>query len=427
MPKLGNFPCSNEGCDTRFTRQADLQRHLSNVHERLRNFRCTACPKRFGLAANLKTHFLAVHSSEKPVACRIPGCDVRFGDQSARIRHEFALHAEPGFICRDCPEKFKRKENLKHHVITRHPGSWKTYTPAQLKNQMTTKRFYAEVLKPILDARAVSDRDSSVKDESPAFVFDSSNEYSSLFEVDEGDSSKAVLLPSLLHCMGLAKEPRFHFSLANEDDTKEPAPPALSAAPPAIAQQVTPEPLLQLLPSPIVQPQLPTSSFFPPQTSALEIEVLPGGVPSGLGEPIYSDLAPGPINYDTPFRSAYEQFMYIYPTPYAQSSPNHNNPSVGSVYDEFFASLGLTSGLTYDESSPYSQPRSIASSNSASPPLFDSPASSPFSAATPLVNIGSGTLPMFGGAVDPIQCQRLRQAPFVYNFHDFSLSDFGFT
>ncbi|EJD36949.1 hypothetical protein AURDEDRAFT_154491 [Auricularia subglabra TFB-10046 SS5] len=61
MPKqpaaLGQFPCNF--CNKRFTRNADVDRHINNSHLGLKPFQCGYCEKAFSQKANLRRHFLS--------------------------------------------------------------------------------------------------------------------------------------------------------------------------------------------------------------------------------------------------------------------------------------------------------------------------------------------------------------------------------
>ncbi|EJD36951.1 hypothetical protein AURDEDRAFT_174022 [Auricularia subglabra TFB-10046 SS5] len=59
MPKqpaaLGQFACNF--CNKRFTRNADVDRHINNSHLGLKPFQCGYCDKAFSQKANLRRHF----------------------------------------------------------------------------------------------------------------------------------------------------------------------------------------------------------------------------------------------------------------------------------------------------------------------------------------------------------------------------------
>ncbi|KAG8873572.1 hypothetical protein FRB98_008893 [Tulasnella sp. 332] len=161
----GAHHCQEPDCNRSFTLPKDLKRHITTVHQSLRNFSCPHCSKSFTQKGNLNTHIQAIHSSnKKPWRCSFPNCDVEFGDGAARRRHEIEQHADdldsdedegllppvPNYECPDCEKEFKRKDKLKSHVLSRHPGKWQTYTPEQLQNRAVakTKRLKDEIPEP---------------------------------------------------------------------------------------------------------------------------------------------------------------------------------------------------------------------------------------------------------------------------------------
>lgn len=159
----GAYHCQEPGCNKSFTLTKDLRRHVTTIHQSLRNFQCPHCTKSVTQRGNLNTHIQAIHSSnKKPWRCSFPDCDAEFGDGSARRRHEVEQHANdpdfaddalppvPSYECPDCEKEFKRKDKLKLHVLGRHPGMWETYTPQQLQNRAVAeaKRLREEIPEP---------------------------------------------------------------------------------------------------------------------------------------------------------------------------------------------------------------------------------------------------------------------------------------
>ena len=67
-----------------------MMRHVSTVHEKIKNYRCDKCNRSFAENGNLKAHIITVHDKEK-----------RFG-------------------CDFCGERFLQRRTMKNHVISKH-------------------------------------------------------------------------------------------------------------------------------------------------------------------------------------------------------------------------------------------------------------------------------------------------------------------
>ena len=48
-------------CDKRFAQRNKLKDHISNIHERIKPFKCSACDYKAGLKGNLTKHIDKVH------------------------------------------------------------------------------------------------------------------------------------------------------------------------------------------------------------------------------------------------------------------------------------------------------------------------------------------------------------------------------
>ncbi|KAM6909220.1 uncharacterized protein FYW49_013109 [Xenentodon cancila] len=84
-PKSGvkPFPCSVQGCDRRFSRSDELNRHV-RIHTGQKPFQCTICARSFSRSDHLTTH-TRTHTGEKPFSCDV--CGKRFARSDERKRH----------------------------------------------------------------------------------------------------------------------------------------------------------------------------------------------------------------------------------------------------------------------------------------------------------------------------------------------------
>ncbi|KAM9836993.1 uncharacterized protein ACBR49_019389 [Aulostomus maculatus] len=81
--KAKPFPCSVAGCERRFSRSDELNRHV-RIHTGQKPFQCTICARSFSRSDHLTTH-TRTHTGEKPFSCDV--CGKRFARSDERKRH----------------------------------------------------------------------------------------------------------------------------------------------------------------------------------------------------------------------------------------------------------------------------------------------------------------------------------------------------
>ena len=74
--KEKNFKCTYENCEFNSARAGDLKKHISAVHLKEKNFKCTYenCEFNTATAGNLKRHVKVVHLKEKKYKCTYENC-----------------------------------------------------------------------------------------------------------------------------------------------------------------------------------------------------------------------------------------------------------------------------------------------------------------------------------------------------------------
>lgn len=82
-PKAKLFPCSVQGCERRFSRSDELNRHV-RIHTGQKPFQCAICARSFSRSDHLTTH-TRTHTGEKPFSCDV--CGKRFARSDERKRH----------------------------------------------------------------------------------------------------------------------------------------------------------------------------------------------------------------------------------------------------------------------------------------------------------------------------------------------------
>ncbi|CAB1345674.1 unnamed protein product [Coregonus sp. 'balchen'] len=81
--KVKPFPCPITGCERRFSRSDELNRHV-RIHTGHKPFQCAICLRSFSRSDHLTTH-TRTHTGEKPFSCEV--CGKRFARSDERKRH----------------------------------------------------------------------------------------------------------------------------------------------------------------------------------------------------------------------------------------------------------------------------------------------------------------------------------------------------
>lgn len=81
--KAKAFPCHVHGCERRFSRSDELNRHV-RIHTGQKPFQCGVCARSFSRSDHLTTH-TRTHTGEKPFSCDV--CGKRFARSDERKRH----------------------------------------------------------------------------------------------------------------------------------------------------------------------------------------------------------------------------------------------------------------------------------------------------------------------------------------------------
>ncbi|KAM9700005.1 LOW QUALITY PROTEIN: early growth response protein 4 [Menidia menidia] len=82
-PKAKPFTCTVHGCERRFSRSDELNRHV-RIHTGQKPFTCAICARSFSRSDHLTTH-TRTHTGEKPFSCEV--CGKRFARSDERKRH----------------------------------------------------------------------------------------------------------------------------------------------------------------------------------------------------------------------------------------------------------------------------------------------------------------------------------------------------
>ena len=111
--------CKCSICNKEFTKESNLKRHISSVHERTKPYQCTSCGTEFSDPDSLKSHLLSVHEIEKvdkwQWKCSI--CNKEFGKEYNLKRHIASVHEKKKpYQCSLCGSEFSELPKLKRHL-----------------------------------------------------------------------------------------------------------------------------------------------------------------------------------------------------------------------------------------------------------------------------------------------------------------------
>ena len=99
----------------------DLKKHVQNVHEGIKPFKCTICDYEFSKHSNLKKHIVSVHERIKPFKCNM--CQYETAHRPHLKRHIQNVHEGiKEFKCTICDYETAQRVNLKAHIESVHEG-----------------------------------------------------------------------------------------------------------------------------------------------------------------------------------------------------------------------------------------------------------------------------------------------------------------
>ena len=72
--KVKEFECQENDCDAIFSQKQALDKHIKTVHQGEKIFQCSYCDKLCTQTGNLKQHIDTVHEKKKPFVCNFGDC-----------------------------------------------------------------------------------------------------------------------------------------------------------------------------------------------------------------------------------------------------------------------------------------------------------------------------------------------------------------
>lgn len=102
-------------CPETFRNYFQRNKHVANVHGlKLKEFKCTMCPKVFTVSGKLGVHIRTVHLKVKRHACDV--CEWKFYSKSELKEHMIRHGGERKYQCNVCKKAYARKYTLREHM-----------------------------------------------------------------------------------------------------------------------------------------------------------------------------------------------------------------------------------------------------------------------------------------------------------------------
>lgn len=99
-------------CDKDFISRSKLTAHMK-AHNDIRPHKCSDCDRSFRTPADMRNHYRAEHTNERPFECMICGND--FAKQKLLNQHLFLHQMKKHFKCRYCPLEFSQPAGRHGH------------------------------------------------------------------------------------------------------------------------------------------------------------------------------------------------------------------------------------------------------------------------------------------------------------------------
>jgi len=121
--RIKDFVCKFKDCKFKCSRNTSLQRHIKGVHNQIKDFICDIENCNYSCSQNstLQQHINAVHNQIKDFECNIEGCNYTCSTNSHLQRHINAVHNQiKNFECvvEECDYKCSSKGDLQKHIKT---------------------------------------------------------------------------------------------------------------------------------------------------------------------------------------------------------------------------------------------------------------------------------------------------------------------
>ena len=144
MEPIKNVPCELDTCDKLFTSISNMQRHVREVHENPKVYKCTFCEEKFTQKLKMRRHEISKHTGVFPYNCGkcdrgfyqkwqwekheetckvypCPGCELKFDKWTLFLKHcKESQHSRKYYKCDHCSRMYLKPGELQKHVAAKH-------------------------------------------------------------------------------------------------------------------------------------------------------------------------------------------------------------------------------------------------------------------------------------------------------------------
>jgi len=109
------FKCNFEECIYTCSINAHLQKHIKQVHDKIKDFECNLCDYKCAINSHLQRHIKTIHDKIKDIECK--KCDFKCSTNDYLQLHIKMVHDKiKDFECKKCDYKCSGNGNLQRHI-----------------------------------------------------------------------------------------------------------------------------------------------------------------------------------------------------------------------------------------------------------------------------------------------------------------------
>jgi hypothetical protein len=112
--QIKNFEC--EKCEYKCSQNVDLQQHIKSVHDKIKDFECELCEYKCSKNGDLQKHIKQVHNKIKDYECEL--CEYKCSENGTLQQHIKQIHSKiKDFECTECEYKCSKNGDLQQHIL----------------------------------------------------------------------------------------------------------------------------------------------------------------------------------------------------------------------------------------------------------------------------------------------------------------------
>ncbi|XP_023165240.2 zinc finger protein 85-like [Drosophila hydei] len=158
--KEGQHICP--GCGRGFNHIGNMKLHYKVVHDKIKDFACRFCPKRFGKAQYLRHHEYT-HTGERPYGCKL--CDKHFSHGSSLRKHMIS-HNRPPKVPKAPKSTVQKREHQtpKIELNKRQPKNFEQYQDPEAERAAATAELFAQKIEESEAKRRAEDKTRKIQE-----------------------------------------------------------------------------------------------------------------------------------------------------------------------------------------------------------------------------------------------------------------------